>query len=68
MEANNIDMEQLGQLETFLNENGNLDMVNIADGVYAGLRGYKYHYMVCVLSWQQDGDKANIQIDCGFYN
>jgi len=68
IEANDIDVEKLQQIETFFEENGNQDMINIADDVYAGLRGYIYHYNACVLSWQQDGNKANVQIDCGFYN
>jgi hypothetical protein len=68
MEAKGIDIEKSQQVEKFFDDNGNQNTLNIADGVFAGLRGYTYHYMVCILSWEQEGDKADIQIDCGFFN
>lgn len=68
MEANNVDIEKLQEIEEFFQSNGNENMLNVADGVSAGLRGYTYHYMVCVFSWQQEGESADIQIDCGFFN
>lgn len=68
MEVNGVDIEKLQEIETFFNDNGNQNMLNVADGVSAGLRGYTYHYMACLLSWQQEGSNADIQIDCGFFN
>ena len=68
MKAINVDIEKSQQVEKFFDDNGNQNTLNIADGVFAGLRGYTYHYMVCLLLWEQEGDKADIQIDCGFFN
>jgi len=68
MEASNVEKEKIQEIEEFFQKNGNEDMLNIADGVFAGLSGYTYHYMACVFSWQQEGESADIQIDCGFFN
>lgn len=68
IEASNVEKEKIQEIEEFFQSNGSEDMLNVADGVFAGLRGYTYHYMVCVFSWQQEGENADIQIDCGFFN
>ena len=57
-EANRISSEQYDSIEQFLEDNGfEVDLYNIADGLFTGLVGYKKDQIVCTVSGGATGYK-----------
>jgi hypothetical protein len=67
LKVEGISFDKLNQLEQLLKENGEEDMINVADGPSAGLRGYLYHYMACNIQFEQNNN-FDVYLNCGFYN
>ncbi|MFA4834288.1 MAG: hypothetical protein WC619_05650 [Patescibacteria group bacterium] len=80
-EASGVKMADYEKIKKYLNENAELDLYNLADGVVSGLRGYFLDYMVCGLNFrwaefkknsegleEPVGDKLNVKLECGYFN
>ncbi|MBZ9571921.1 hypothetical protein KJA15_01105 [Patescibacteria group bacterium] len=68
-EANRISSEQYDSIEQFLKDNGfEVDLYNIADGLFTGLVGYKKDQIVCTVSGgstPQEPDIKDVTVNCG---
>ncbi len=69
------------KIENYLNTTWQADMINLADGVSGGLRGYVVNYLACTLNFtvaelknNEEGypvpvnDKVKVKLACGFFN
>lgn len=69
------------KVENYLNTTWQADMINMADGITGGLRGYLVNYMACTLNFfvaelknNAEGypvpinDKVGVKLTCGFFN
>lgn len=69
------------KIEKFFNDNYEIDINNVADGVVGGLRGYRVDYMACVLNFKHNqlkqnenapteivGDSMTVKLECGYFN
>jgi len=68
-EAERISSEQYDSVESFLADRGfEVDLYNMADGTFVGLKGYKKDQIVCTVSGgstPQEPDINNVTVRCG---
>jgi len=79
--AEGVSPADYDRIEGYMDGNYEADLLNMADGVDGGLRGYRVGYMACALRFlrptteetpegmlKPEGDSLEVSLECGYFN